>query len=172
MNINRAVVLCTIVLLVGACSNKTVPANSPEPDNTVVTTTSTQTTSAIETPQQTENSVPAQTTTNSAEKPSPTKIERGTKEGNITGVISDSMCLADHSGMLAGGKYGKTDASCVLKCVAEGQKFVLIENGTSAPYKFVNTGKLKTFAGKAVTIHGHIDYDSKTIHVHEIKAAK
>jgi hypothetical protein len=92
-----------------------------------------------------------------------------TYSGSISGTISDSMCQFDHSGMIKSG-HGTTAATCTQKCVKEGNKLVLCDPKTKIVYKLTDAGKVKKYAGKSVTVAGHIDTDSKTIHVHSVKA--
>lgn len=85
-------------------------------------------------------------------------------EGTISGVISDSMCESDHNKM---GDLGKDPIACAHKCVEAGAKYVLVDNkGTM--YKLSDQRKPKEFAGKAVSVKGHIDPVEKLIHVHSI----
>lgn len=86
-------------------------------------------------------------------------------EGTISGVISDSMCKSDHSGM---GDLGKDPVACTQKCVESGSKYVLVDAGGQV-YSLSNQ-KLKEHAGKNVAISGHIDPQTKAIHVHSITA--
>lgn len=138
-------ILVPLVLLVtNGCSSQTTPEHSP-PSQTHVPQTNTISTV-------------------------PDAMERhGTKEGTILGIISDSMCKGDHSGMLSTGKYGKTNASCVSKCLQEGQKPVLVEKPGNAVFNFTDAADVHSYMGQNVSISGHIDYDSKTIHVHDVK---
>lgn len=87
-------------------------------------------------------------------------------EGTISGVISDSMCGKDHSGM---GELGKDPVACTQKCVAQEQKYVVVDSATGDVYKLSDSDKVKDFAGKPVSIEGHIDAQNKTIHVHSVK---
>lgn len=89
------------------------------------------------------------------------------RSGTISGVISDSMCNDNHAAMLKSGKYGKTAAACAAACIKAGNKPVLVSGGKV--YKLSGTNVSK-FAGKTVTIAGHIDQDAGMIHVHSIKA--
>lgn len=96
----------------------------------------------------------------------------GTKVGTVHGVIGDSMCKADHKGMVKSGKYGKTDADCIAECLKEGMKLTLEDPKTKTSYTFVNSKEAKPFAGKKVVVTGHIDETNKVIHIHSIKADK
>ncbi len=88
--------------------------------------------------------------------------------GTITGTVSDSMCQFDHSQMIKGG-HGTDAASCTLKCLNEGNKLVLCDPKTKTVYNLTDSSKLKKYAGKTVSVTGHIDTDTKAIHVHSVK---
>jgi hypothetical protein len=96
----------------------------------------------------------------------------GTHVGTVHGVIGDSMCKTDHKGMIKSGKYGKTDADCIAKCLKEGMKLTLEDEKAKTSYTFVNSKEAKAFAGKKVAVTGHIDETNKVIHIHSIKADK
>lgn len=112
--------------------------------------------------QQTSTSTESQATSTGAE-PSGGKVY----EGTISGVISDSMCGKDHSGM---GELGKDPVACTHKCVEQGAKYVVVDSATGDVYKLSDAKKAKDFAGKAVSIEGHIDPTEKAIHVHSMMA--
>lgn len=86
-------------------------------------------------------------------------------DGTIIGVISDSMCGANHSGM---GNLGKDPVACTNKCVEQGAKHVLVSDSGDI-YRLTDTSKGKELAGKTVSIEGHIDPKEKAIHVHSVK---
>lgn len=92
-----------------------------------------------------------------------------TYSGTIKGTVSDSMCKFDHSSMIKAG-HGTSAASCTNKCIAEGNKFVLCDPKTKIVYNLADASKVKKYAGKTVSVTGHIDTDTKTIHVHSVKA--
>lgn len=89
--------------------------------------------------------------------------------GTIKGTVSDSMCQFDHSGMIKSG-HGTDAASCTNKCAAEGNKLVLCDPKTKIVYNLSDASKVKKYAGKTVSVTGHIDTDTKSIHVHSVKA--
>lgn len=91
-----------------------------------------------------------------------------TYSGTIKGIVSDSMCKFDHSGMIKAG-HGTNAATCTQKCFKEGNKIVLCDPKTKIVYNLTNAAKVKKFAGKSVTVSGHIDTDTKVIHVHGVK---
>ena len=96
------------------------------------------------------------------------KGRHGVYSGTAHGVISDSMCKFDHSAMV---KSGNVDAkTCTEKCVEQGNKLVLADKKNNIVYTFVNAKEAKPYAGKQVAITGHIDPDTKVIHIHSIKA--
>jgi predicted small lipoprotein YifL len=88
-------------------------------------------------------------------------------EGTLSGVISDSMCGKDHSGM---GELGKDPAVCTQKCVEQGAKFVLVDEKSGDVYNLSDQKKPAKFAGQSVSVDGHIDPTEKAIHVHSLKA--
>lgn len=92
-----------------------------------------------------------------------------TYSGTIKGIVSDSMCKFDHSGMTKAG-HGSNAVTCTLKCLKEGNKIVLCDPKTKIVYNLTNAGRVKKFAGKSVSVTGHIDTDTKVIHVHSVKA--
>jgi hypothetical protein len=89
--------------------------------------------------------------------------------GTVTGVISDSMCKFDHTAMIKSG-HGKDAASCTKKCVSDGNKLVLADKKDNTVYSFSNSKLAKAMAGKSVSVTGHIDPETKVIHIHSIKA--
>lgn len=105
------------------------------------------------------------TTTSTGTEPSGGKVYDGT----ISGVISDSMCGKDHSGM---GELGKDPVACTQKCVEQGAKYVVVDSATGDVYKLSDAKKAKEFAGKPVSIEGHIDPQTKAIHVHGIRSGQ
>lgn len=90
-------------------------------------------------------------------------------QGTMKGLLSDSMCKGDHAGMIKMGGYGTTAVSCSQKCLKEGNSLVFVNSKTKAVYTLQNPGTAKKYAGKTVTISGHIDNASKVIHVHRVK---
>lgn len=92
-----------------------------------------------------------------------------TYSGSIKGTVSDSMCKLDHSGMIKAG-HGTSAANCTLKCLAAGSKLVLCDTKTKTVYELSDAYKVKKYAGKTVSVNGHIDTTAKTIHVHSVKA--
>lgn len=90
------------------------------------------------------------------------------REGTVHGIVSDSMCKFDHAAMIKAG-HGKDAASCAAKCIAEGQKCVLIDKKNKVVYTLSNPKMVSKFVGKAVVVSGHIDDKSKVIHLHNVK---
>jgi hypothetical protein len=97
------------------------------------------------------------------------KAKQAVRAGTVSGVISDSMCKSDHSAMIKSG-HGKDDASCTRACWKEGNKAVLVDKKNNVVYSLTNGKSVNKYAGKAVTVTGHIDDDTKVIHVHSVKA--
>lgn len=95
--------------------------------------------------------------------------QKGVYQGTVHGVISDSMCKFDHSAMIKSG-HGKDAASCAKKCISEGSKIVLADKKDNAVYTFSNSKQAKAMVGKSVAVTGHIDPQTKVIHIHSIKA--
>lgn len=87
-------------------------------------------------------------------------------EGTISGIISDSMCGANHAGM---GELGKDPVTCTTKCVEQGAKYVLVDDA-GIVYSLTDQKKAGNFAGKTVSVSGHIDPITKAIHVHSLEA--
>lgn len=75
----------------------------------------------------------------------------------IKGTISDSMCGADHVGMLRTGSMGNNDRTCVLECVKAGSKFVLVEEVTKKVWRLSDQELPAEFAGEKVLIKGKIN---------------
>lgn len=86
--------------------------------------------------------------------------------GTIAGVISDSMCGNNHAGM---GDLGKDPGTCTRKCVEQGAKYILVDE-TGNIYSLSDQGKAGNFAGKPVSVAGHIDPATKAIHVHSLES--
>jgi hypothetical protein len=81
----------------------------------------------------------------------------------FTGVISDEMCGADHSGMNV-----KPDSKCVTECVKMGSSYVLVSGGNI--YKLSDQKTPAKFAAKKVTVTGTLE--GKTLNVSSIAAAR
>lgn len=88
-------------------------------------------------------------------------------EGTISGAISDSMCGKNHSTM---GEAGKDPIVCTRKCVESGAKYVLVDSKSGEVYNLSDQEKFADLAGKTVSIEGHIDPSSKSIHVHSVNS--
>ena len=89
-------------------------------------------------------------------------------EGTVHGSVSDSMCKSDHAAMIKAG-HGKDAPSCAAKCIAQGQKYVLIDKKNKVVYTLSNPKMVSKFVGKAVVVSGHIDDKTKVIHLHNVK---
>ncbi|HEY9868940.1 MAG TPA: hypothetical protein V6D08_07220 [Candidatus Obscuribacterales bacterium] len=57
------------------------------------------------------------------------------------------------------------------KISESGSRFVVEDSSTGAVYVLSEEPGLKSFVGKTVTIEGHIDPNSRSIHVHHISPA-
>ncbi len=97
-----------------------------------------------------------------------TKANTSVRSGTVSGVISDTMCKGDHSAMIKSG-HGKDSASCTKACWKSGNKAVLVDKKNSVVYSFSNPKSVDKYAGKTVSVTGHIDDQSKVIHVHSVK---
>ena len=91
--------------------------------------------------------------------------------GNKTGVISDSMCGANHAAMLKTGSMGADDVSCTLKCIAAGSHFVLVDAETGKVYRLSDQERPKQFAGKKATVGGQINETARSIKVESMAPA-
>jgi hypothetical protein len=83
----------------------------------------------------------------------------------FTGVITDSMCGADHKMM------GVTpDAKCVRDCVKGGSQYALIVG--KEVYTLNDAKAADKYAAQKVKVTGTLDEKNKTIQVQSIAAAK
>ena len=90
---------------------------------------------------------------------------------NMTGMISDSMCGASHSKMIAMHKDAKmTDKDCTLACVKAGGKFVLVSDGKVYNILNQNLAELTKYAGQNVKINGEVNGNS--ISISKVSATK
>lgn len=90
-------------------------------------------------------------------------------EANLRGTLTDSMCKMDHQSMIKSG-HGKNAADCAQKCLQGGARLIFIDSKTKIAYTLQNAGTAKKWAGKQVSISGHVDKQKKLIHVHSVKA--
>jgi hypothetical protein len=72
-----------------------------------------------------------------------------------TGVIGDSMCGASHA--MDGGGNEMADAACVISCVKNGEKFVLVDGGRSWEIENQDFAGLPLSAGIRVRLDGELD---------------
>ena len=85
----------------------------------------------------------------------------------FTGIITDSMCAADHSHM----RMGPTDAECTIACIsAHGATYVLYDG--KDVYTLSDQRTPETFAAQKVRVIGTLDAKTKTIEVDSVSAAK
>ena len=89
----------------------------------------------------------------------------GAGKQTFTGVITDSMCGADHKSMNMG-----PDDKCIAACVRAGAKYALYDGKTV--YILSDQKTPEKFAAKRVTVTGTLDDKTKTIQVDSITAAK
>jgi hypothetical protein len=84
---------------------------------------------------------------------------------SFTGVITDSMCIANHKMM-----HISPDARCILECVKAGRsvKFVLLDGKTV--YQLSDQQTPARFAGQKVKVTGQANGNS--IQVTKIEEAK
>ncbi len=83
----------------------------------------------------------------------------------FTGVISDSMCVADHKHMNAG-----PDPECVKACVKDGDKYVLFEG--KKVYRLSDQETPAKFAAKRVKVTGTLYEKTGIIKVDSIELIK
>ena len=81
----------------------------------------------------------------------------------FTGVISDSMCGADHQGMHMG-----SDSKCASECVRMGARYSLWTG--KANYALSDQKTAARLAAKKVTVTGSLDGKGTTIQVTSIAA--
>jgi hypothetical protein len=85
----------------------------------------------------------------------------------FTGIITDDVCIADHSHM----RMGPTDGECTIACVdVHGAAYVLYD-GKNA-YTLSDQRTPEKFAGQKVRVVGTLDTKTKTIQVDSIAVAK
>ena len=83
----------------------------------------------------------------------------------FTGVITDTMCGADHSQMNV-----KPDSKCVRECIKSGAKYALLVG--KEVYTLSDQKTPDKYAGEKVKVTGKLDAQTKTIAVDKIEAAK
>jgi hypothetical protein len=83
----------------------------------------------------------------------------------FNGVITDTMCGADHSQMGV-----KPDSKCVRECVKQGSKYALLVGANV--YTLSDQKTPDKYAGEKVQVTGTLDTATNTITVDKIQAAK
>jgi len=83
----------------------------------------------------------------------------------FTGVITDSMCGADHSAMGV-----KPDAKCVRECVKNGSKYALVVGGKV--YTLSDQQTPDKFAAQKVKVTGTLDPKTDVIAVDKVEVAR
>jgi hypothetical protein len=92
----------------------------------------------------------------------------GAAPSTITGVVTDTMCGADHSMMGV-----KPDSKCVRECVKSDPakwKYALLSGKNVYVLSDQKAGE--KYAGEKVKVTGTLDEKSKTIQVQSISPAK
>jgi hypothetical protein len=80
----------------------------------------------------------------------------------ISGFISDSACGAKHTG---------SGSDCVKKCIAGGEKPVLVDQGKNV-WTIENPEAVANFYGDRVTVTATTNDAAKSVHIDAIQAAK
>jgi hypothetical protein len=83
----------------------------------------------------------------------------------FTGIITDSMCVADHKHMNAG-----PDPECVKACVKNGDKYVLFEG--KKMYRLSDQETPAKFSAKKVKITGTLYEKTGIIKVEKIEEVR
>ncbi len=83
----------------------------------------------------------------------------------FTGVITDSMCGADHAAMKM-----SPDSRCVQECVRQGSKYALYDGKNT--YTLNDQKTPSKFAAQKVKVVGVLDAKTKTLDVKSIQPAK
>lgn len=96
----------------------------------------------------------------------PSLAANSARSGTMSGVMSDDMCKGQHSAMMK----NATAAQCTNACIKGGSKLVLVDDKSKKCYHLMGKGNLSSFAGKHVSVAGHIDDASNMIHVHNMSA--
>ena len=85
-------------------------------------------------------------------------------EKTWAGKISDSMCGASHSKMMAEHKSGKmSDRDCTLACVKGGGKYVFVSGGKVYNIENQDLALLQDHAGHTVRLTGEMKGDTITV---------
>ena len=82
-----------------------------------------------------------------------------------TGVITDTMCGADHKAM-----HVAPDSKCVRECVKAGSKYALLVGNNV--YTLSDQKTPEKFAAQKVTVTGVLSEPTKTLKVNSIAPAK
>lgn len=84
-------------------------------------------------------------------------------EKTWTGKISDSMCGASHTKMMASHQDAKTDRDCTLACIQGGAKYVFVSKGKVYTIENQDLADLKVHAGHTVQLTGEMKGNSITV---------
>ena len=90
--------------------------------------------------------------------------DAGSKPMKMKGYISDSKCAAMHNS-------AAPDANCVKKCIAGGEKPVLVDAKKDV-WSIDNPDAVTDDYGKAVTVMAKADTSVKSIHIDKVVMAK
>jgi len=104
-----------------------------------------------------------------AQKPAKSGASATSKPESYTGVISDTACKSKHD---MAGMGAKDEPDCVKKCVAQGEKYVLLAG--KDVYKLEGTpADFAKYAAQNVTVKGSLQGDTlKATSVTPAKASK
>lgn len=78
------------------------------------------------------------------------------------GVISDARCNGKHA-KAEHGSQADSDATCVTKCVAGGQKYVFVSSGKTYQIANQDFKELKAHGGHKVVLSGAMKGDAITV---------
>jgi hypothetical protein len=90
--------------------------------------------------------------------------DTGGKPAKMMGYISDSKCAAMHNA-------AASDANCVKKCIAGGEKPVFVDAKKDV-WSIDNPDAVTDDYGKAVTVMATADSSNKTMHIAKVTSAK
>jgi hypothetical protein len=92
-------------------------------------------------------------------------------EQTVTGVISDSMCAANH-GKMQKGEHKLSDHDCTVACVKMmGQKYVLAAGDKVYQISNQDFAALEKNAGATVQATGQVSADGKSITLTKVTAS-
>lgn len=80
----------------------------------------------------------------------------------VTGIVVDASCAAK----------GMNDFDCAKRCIARGDKPVLVSDADQKVWKVDNPDALKSHAGEHVNVIAQVDAANKSIHVEKVYSLK